>query len=107
MRVLVGVVVMALVAGGGVAWWIVSANAQMTIDSLGDSVQTRARGQLPMFVEKAETADLYRFAAAQPEVLNFMPCMCGCGSLGHVSNRSCYVKAESASLVTFTSHAAT
>jgi hypothetical protein len=106
-RFLVVVVAVALVVGGGAAWWIVSANAPPTIDAIGDSVQTVSRGQLPVFIQKAETADLYRFAVAHPEVLTFMPCTCGCGGLGHASNRACYVKAESTSRVTFTSHAAT
>ncbi|PYM47027.1 MAG: hypothetical protein DME14_16325 [Candidatus Rokuibacteriota bacterium] len=35
------------------------------------------------------------------------PCTCGCASLGHTSNRACYIKAESEGRITFTSHAAT
>lgn len=106
-RLLAGVVVVALMVGGGAAWWIVSANAPLTIDSIGDSVQTVSRGQLPVFIEKPEIGELYRFAVENHGVLTFMPCTCGCGGLGHASNRACYVKAESTSLVTFTSHAAT
>ena len=107
MRVLVAVVVVALLAGAGATWWIVSANEQLTTDSLGDTLQTRSRGQLPLFAEKTGTVDVYRFAIEHPEVLSVMPCMCGCGSLGHASNRSCYVKGEAPTFVTFTSHAAT
>ena len=108
MRLLAGIALAAAVLGTAMAWWIASAQGQpITIDAIGDSVQTRQRGQVPAFAEKAETAELYRFAVDHPEVLGFMPCMCGCGSLGHTSNRSCYVKAETQSLVTFTSHAAT
>jgi len=36
-----------------------------------------------------------------------MPCTCGCAGIGHTSNRSCYIKAESDPSVTYTSHAAT
>jgi len=32
------------------------------------------------------------FAARHPEVLNYMPCFCGCGADGHRNNRDCYVK---------------
>ena len=106
-RVLVGVAVILLVAGSGAAWWIASANDPVTTDAIGDSIQTRARGQLPVFADRADTPALYRFAVDHPEVLTFMPCMCGCGGLGHTSNRSCYVKAETSNRVTFTSHAAT
>ena len=49
----------------------------------------------------------YRFAVENPDTLRWMPCTCGCGSLGHASNRACYIKAESQDRVTFTSHAAT
>jgi len=38
----------------------------------------------------------YQFAAANPEVLNQLPCYCGCGSMGHTSNYSCYVAGENA-----------
>ena len=106
MRVLVGVVAAALIVGGAALWWIASAQP-VTIDAIGDSVQTRPRNQVPVFADKPDVAELYRFATDRPEVLSFMPCMCGCGSLGHTSNRSCYVKAEAGNQVTFTSHAAT
>ena len=106
-RALVGVAVILLVAGSGAAWWIASANDPVTTDAIGDSIQTRARGQLPVFADRADTPALYRFAVEHPEVLAFMPCVCGCVDLGHTSNRSCYIKAEPSQRVTFTSHAAT
>jgi hypothetical protein len=107
MRLLVVLAVVLLVAGGGAAWWLASANDPVTTDQIGDSVQTRARGQLPVFADRADMPDLYRFAVEHPEVLAFMPCTCGCGGLGHVATRSCYVKGETPDRVTFTSHAAT
>lgn len=106
-RWLVAVAVVLLVGAGGAAWWLASANDPVTTDAIGDSVQTRARGQLPVFANRADMPDLYRFAVEHPEVLAFMPCTCGCGGLGHASNRSCYVKGETPDRVTFTSHAAT
>lgn len=33
----------------------------------------------------------YQFAAANPDVLQHIPCYCGCGTLGHTSNYACYV----------------
>ena len=106
-RWLVAIVVAAVVVGGAAAWWIAAANDPVTKDEIGDSVQTRARGSLPVFATRADTPELYRFAVEHPEVLAFMPCTCGCGGLGHASNRACYVKAETPDRVTFTSHAAT
>jgi len=96
-----------LLAGGGAAWWLASAADPVTTDAIGDQVQTRPRGQLPVFAEGEDARALYRFATEHPEIVAFMPCVCGCVDLGHTSNRSCYVKAETPSRVTFTSHAAT
>ena len=33
----------------------------------------------------------YDFAAQHPEVLNYIPCYCGCGAQGHKANESCFV----------------
>jgi diadenosine tetraphosphatase ApaH/serine/threonine PP2A family protein phosphatase len=97
----------ALVVGLMVAGWWMSSAQEVTVDSLGDQVQTLARGRLPIFAEQGDLGRLYAFAAKDADTLQWMPCTCGCGSLGHGSNRACYVKAETASRVTFTSHAAT
>jgi hypothetical protein len=40
----------------------------------------------------AEVREAYRFAVANQEVLRYIPCYCGCGSEGHTSNASCYLK---------------
>ena len=33
----------------------------------------------------------YDFAAQHPEILNYVPCYCGCGAQGHKANESCFV----------------
>ena len=33
----------------------------------------------------------YEFAARHPEVLNYIPCFCGCERLGHRGNTDCFV----------------
>lgn len=38
----------------------------------------------------------YQFAAANPQVMKGIPCYCGCGSIGHTSNYSCYVQSSDA-----------
>ena len=76
-------------------------------DEIGDEVQTVARGGLPEFAADADAPALYRFATTRGDVLRYMPCTCGCAQIGHTSNRSCYVKAETETTVTYTSHAAT
>lgn len=91
----------------GMVAWRAAGGDGVTVDQTGDQVQTLPRGQLPVFAKGADAAALYRFALERRDVLQYMPCMCGCGGLGHTSNRSCYIKAEAGDRVTFTSHAAT
>jgi len=48
----------------------------------------------------------YQFAFANPEVMNQIPCYCGCGVMGHTSNYSCYVsEVDPNGLITYDSHA--
>ena len=47
---------------------------------------------LPM----AEIQQVYEFAARHPEVLQYMPCYCGCERIGHTANHSCFVKSRAA-----------
>jgi hypothetical protein len=103
--VLGAAVALAIVAGA--AWWAQSADDPVTIDAIGDKVQTRAGGGLPVFATAGDTATLYRFARERGDVLQWMPCTCGCEQFGHASNRSCYIKSETADRTTWTSHAAT
>ncbi len=39
---------------------------------------------------------IYEFAARHPEVLQYMPCYCGCERIGHSANHSCFVKSRAA-----------
>lgn len=45
--------------------------------------------QAPVTVRQA-----YQFAAANPDVLEHIPCYCGCGAMGHTSNYACYVAGD-------------
>jgi hypothetical protein len=36
--------------------------------------------------------ETYRFAVANQDLLQWMPCFCGCGQMGHTSNATCYVQ---------------
>src|SRR5438552_17738197 len=106
-RLVVALGVVPVLLTGGLAWWLAGGAESVTVDAIGDQVQTLPRGRLPVFAAKEEVARLYRFAVENPDTLAWMPCTCGCESQGHTSNRACYIKAEEPGRVTFTSHAAT
>ena len=40
----------------------------------------------------ARVQETYRFAVANQDLLQWMPCFCGCGEWGHASNADCYVQ---------------
>ena len=40
----------------------------------------------------ADVQAMYRYAAANREVLRWMPCTCGCVNGGHASNYDCYIR---------------
>ncbi len=63
--------------------------------------------EMPDDVRKASVSvqQGYQFAVANPDVVKQVPCYCGCGSMGHTSNYSCYVKDDSGGKITFDTHA--
>lgn len=52
---------------------------------------------------------IYAFAGTKPEILQYIPCYCGCRSQGHQSNHDCYVRRRSANgrVVEWTDHGLT
>ena len=64
--------------------------------------------QMPMDVQSAPVAvqEAYQFNTANPDIMQDIPCYCGCGDIGHTSNYDCYVSAVDASgKITFDNHA--
>ena len=64
--------------------------------------------QMPMDVQNAPVAvqEAYQFASVNPDVMENIPCYCGCGSVGHESNFDCYVSAvDDKGNITFDNHA--
>ena len=41
-----------------------------------------------------EVQEAYRFAVANPDVLQYFPCYCGCVEDGHTSNKDCYIREQ-------------
>jgi hypothetical protein len=53
----------------------------------------------------AITHAAYEFAARHPDVLQYIPCFCGCERSGHAGNGDCFVRARDAEgKVTWDSH---
>ena len=52
----------------------------------------------------ATTQAAYRFAAANRELLRYIPCYCGCGAEGHTSNWDCYIASVSGETVVLDRH---
>jgi hypothetical protein len=77
----------------------------------GDWLETHSPGRFPAYLKNAgpKAWEMYRFAAANGEMLRYIPCYCGCGSerVGHKSNADCYVAERFPDgRITFSSHAA-
>lgn len=53
----------------------------------------------------AATEEAYAYALYHPRILEWMPCYCGCGAMGHGSNLDCYIKPAADGQVTFEEHA--
>lgn len=53
----------------------------------------------------AATEAAYHYALYHPQVVQWMPCYCGCAAMGHRSNLDCYLKPTSDGQVTFEEHA--
>jgi hypothetical protein len=63
---------------------------------------------MPAEVKSAPTTvkQAYQFAVANPNIMKQIPCYCGCGSVGHTSNYSCYVQSvDEKGAVSFDNHA--
>ncbi|MBM4425548.1 MAG: hypothetical protein FJ030_19585 [Chloroflexi bacterium] len=67
-----------------------------SLDGMPHDVQTA-----PVVVREA-----YQFAAANPDIMQQIPCYCGCGDMGHTSNYACYISDVSDDgKITYDSHA--
>ncbi|GAB7386940.1 hypothetical protein BSNK01_07760 [Bacillaceae bacterium] len=49
---------------------------------------------LPAFLadSPAMVRETYALAYAHRDLLQYMPCFCGCGDAGHTSNRDCFIR---------------
>ncbi len=73
-----------------------------------DALKMAPMSMMPDDVKSAPvvTQQAYQFAVANPDVMQHIPCYCGCGAMGHTSNYSCYVESvDAAGKVKFDGHA--
>lgn len=64
--------------------------------------------QMPAEVQSAPVTvqTAYQFNTANPDIMQNIPCYCGCGSIGHTSNYDCYVSSvDDKGNITFDNHA--
>jgi hypothetical protein len=63
--------------------------------------------EMPPEVQKAPhtVREAYQFAVSNPEVVQALPCYCGCGPMGHISNESCYIQERREQTILFDNHA--
>jgi hypothetical protein len=87
---------------------VVVGYARMQSVSTEHDLKMAPMSMMPAEVQTAAavTQAAYQFAVANPDVLQYLPCYCGCGGMGHTSNYSCFVKSvDVKGLVNFDSHA--
>ena len=85
-----------------------SAKATTSASTDMSGLKMAPMSEMPQEVQNAPTtvSDSYRFAVANPDALKNVPCFCGCKSVGHTSNYSCYVQeAKSDGTIVFDPHA--
>ncbi len=71
-----------------------------------DDVSRNSQVKFPSYVG-SKVRDVYEFALASPDKLQFMPCYCGCGlEANHGNNLNCYISGvDQSGAVVFTDHA--
>ena len=96
---------------GGSAAWPVSApvDPPQRKTPSGDLLETVPHGALPSFARKggAKVEAVYRYAVEHGDILQYIPCVCGCGAIGHQHNADCYVAERLPDgAITFNNHGA-
>ena len=98
-------------AGGTLIWAVsIPAGSQRRKTPNGDLLETVPPGSLPSFVQQksVKVQEAYRYAVDHEDTLQYIPCFCGCGNIGHRHNADCYISEHHADgQVTFNSHGAT
>ena len=71
-----------------------------------DTAQEAAWAARPAYTHNtARTEEAYLYAMEHPLVVQWMPCYCGCGGIGHGSNLDCYFEPNAGGTIVFEEHA--
>jgi hypothetical protein len=96
--------------GGSLMWWAAAAaEPPQRKTPSGDLLETVPQGELPTFARTGgpTVEAVYRYAVEHGDKLQYIPCVCGCGAIGHRHNADCYVAERLADgTITFTNHGA-
>ena len=63
---------------------------------------------MPDYVQSAppRVQEAYQYAHDHAEMLEYQPCYCGCGAMGHLNNLDCFIQeVDAVGNVTYDSHA--
>jgi hypothetical protein len=90
-------------AGGGGGPTLMAHGLPMTAADMSAAWDVR-----PAYVDGngAATSEAYAFALTRPDVLQYMPCYCGCVAMDHRSNLDCFLRPRQAGMgISFEEHA--
>ncbi|MFO7684095.1 MAG: PCYCGC motif-containing (lipo)protein [Chloroflexota bacterium] len=73
-----------------------------------DDLEMASLSHMPQMVHEApvRVQEAYQFAQMNKDVLEHIPCYCGCGAMGHTSNYSCFIaETEADGTIVYDEHA--
>jgi len=93
-------------AGATAATWTFAPDATTAGTAATPAAAESAWAHRPDFTHaSAATEAAYAYALNTPRVIEWFPCYCGCGTMGHRSNLDCYFKPTADGTITFEEHA--
>jgi hypothetical protein len=75
---------------------------------MGEAEMAAAWAVRPAYVDAngAATSEAYAYALTRPDLLQYMPCYCGCVAMDHRSNLDCFLRPRQAGMsISFEEHA--
>ncbi|HEU0291433.1 MAG TPA: PCYCGC motif-containing (lipo)protein [Anaerolineales bacterium] len=87
---------------------LTSAISACSTQSQSTELPMMSMDQMPADVQSAPVTvqTAYQFSAANSDIMQDIPCYCGCGNIGHTSNYDCYVSSvDDKGNISFDNHA--